>query len=157
MYKIGQGIDFHQLIDNIPLIIGTIKIPFYKGSKGHSDGDVLLHSITDALLGAIGKGDIGQHFPSSNSKWKDAKSTIFLKHAVSLLFKQQYNIINIDSTVILQKPTISPFISDIKKNISIITQCHNISIKSTTTDHLGFIGKSKGICAISTILIKKDN
>ena len=79
MYKIGQGIDFHQLVDNVPLIIGSIEIPFYKGSDGHSDGDVLLHSITDAILGSIGEGDIGQHFPSSSKKWENANSSIFLK------------------------------------------------------------------------------
>tara|TARA_Y100001970_G_C14187957_1_gene833672 strand:- start:1042 stop:1515 length:474 start_codon:yes stop_codon:yes gene_type:complete len=157
MYKIGQGIDFHQLEDNLPLIIGSVKIPFYKGSKGHSDGDVLLHSITDAILGSIEEGDIGKHFPSSNKKWQGAESTIFLKFAVDLLLEKKYKIINIDSTVILQKPKISPFVSDIKKNISKIVHCNAISIKSTTTDFLGFIGKSKGVCAISTILISKES
>ena len=157
MYKIGQGIDVHQLVDNLPLIIGTVKIPFYKGSKGHSDGDVLLHSITDAILGSINEGDIGKHFPSSNNKWKNADSAVFLKFAVKLLLKKQYIIKNIDSTIILQKPIISPYITDIKNNISTIVQCDDISIKSTTTDFLGFIGKSKGICAISTVLISKEN
>ena len=157
MYKIGQGIDFHQLVDNVQLVLGTINIPFNKGSEGHSEGDVLLHSITDGILGSIGEGDIGQHFPSSDIKWKDANSSIFLKHAISLLYKKKYKIINIDSTIILQKPKISSYVSEMKKNISAITQCQDISIKSTTTDYLGFVGKSKGICAISTILIKKDN
>lgn len=157
MYKIGQGIDFHQLVDNLPLIVGTVKIPFYKGSEGYSDGDVLLHSITDAILGSINEGDIGRHFPSKDNKWKDADSTIFLKFAVDLLFKKKYKIINIDSTIILQKPKISPYILDIKNNISKIIKCDDISIKSTTTDFLGFIGKSKGICAISTALIGKEN
>ncbi len=156
MYKIGQGIDFHQLADDLPLIIGTIKIPFYKGSDGHSDGDVLLHSITDAILGSINEGDIGKHFPSSDNKWKGADSAVFLKFSIDLLFKKQFKIINIDSTVILQKPKISPYIEDMKKNISKIIQCNDISIKSTTTDFLGFIGKSKGICAISTVLIGKE-
>ena len=156
MYRIGQGIDFHQLVDNVPLILGALHVPYYKGSEGHSDGDVLLHSITDGILGAIGDGDIGQHFPSSNNKWKDAKSSIFLEHAVNLLKNKKYKIINIDSTIILQKPKIASYIPEMKKNISQIVCCDDISIKSTTTDYLGFIGKSKGICAMSTILVKKE-
>ena len=155
MYKIGQGIDFHKLVKDVPLVLGGINIPFEKGSQGHSDGDVLLHAITDAILGSIGADDIGKHFPSSNKKWKNADSSIFLKHGIKLLNKKKYKLINIDSTIILQKPRISPYISSIKNNIINITHCNDISIKSTTTDYLGFIGFSKGICAISTILIKK--
>ena len=157
MYRIGQGIDFHQLVKNVPLIIGNVTIPFHKGSEGHSDGDVLLHALTDAIFGSIGAGDLGFHFPSTSSRWKDADSTIFLEYAVNMLKDSKYKIINTDSTIILQKPKLSSYIPEIKKKISQITDCKNVSVKSTTTDYLGFVGSSKGICAISTVLIYKNS
>ena len=157
MYRIGQGVDFHQLVKNVPLIIGNINIPFDKGSEGHSDGDVLFHALTDAIFGAIGAGDLGFHFPSNSVKWKDADSTIFLKYAVDMLKEKKYKIVNSDSTIILQKPKISKYIPEIRNKICQITDCKNVSVKSTTTDYLGFVGKSEGICAISTVLICKDN
>ena len=157
MYRIGQGIDFHQLVENVPLIIGNVTIPFHKGSEGHSDGDVLFHALTDAIFGSIGAGDLGFHFPSTSSKWKDADSTIFLKYAVKMLKDKKYKVVNTDSTIILQKPKISAYIPKIKKKISQITDCNNVSVKSTTTDYLGFVGNSMGICAISNVLICKDS
>ena len=157
MYRIGQGIDFHQLVKNVPLIIGNVTIPFHKGSEGHSDGDVLLHALTDAIFGSIGAGDLGFHFPSTSSRWKDADSTIFLEYAVNMLKDRKYKIVNTDSTIILQKPKLSSYIPEIKKKISQITDCKNVSVKSTTTDYLGFVGSSKGICAISTVLIYKNS
>ena len=157
MYRIGQGIDFHQLVKNVPLIIGNVTIPFHKGSEGHSDGDVLFHALTDAIFGSIGAGDLGFHFPSTSSKWKDADSAIFLEYAVNMLKDSKYKIINTDSTIILQKPKLSSYIPEIKKKISQITDCKNVSVKSTTTDYLGFVGSSKGICAISTVLIYKNS
>ena len=158
-YRIGQGLDTHQLVEGTPLIIGGVSIPFYKGSKGHSDGDVLLHAIVDALLGAISQGDIGSHFPSNDEKWNGANSSIFLKHAFSLVKEKGYEIQNIDGTIILQEPFVSEFIPKMVENIATILESNKsqISVKATTTDHLGFIGNGSGISANSIVLIRKIN
>ena len=158
-YKIGQGIDCHQLIDNIPFIIGGTIIDYNKGSKGYSDGDVLYHALSDALLGSMGRGDIGSYFPSSNSKWKNANSSIFVKHACKFILEAGFSINNIDATIVLQKPSINKYIEQMKNNISklINVNIENISIKATTTDNLGFIGNQQGICAFVTLLISQDN
>ena len=156
-YRIGNGIDIHQLEEGIPLVIGGASIPFSKGSKGHSDGDVLLHAIVDAILGALALGDIGKHFPSDNSRWRGADSRIFLKHTCKLMNKKGYSIENIDATIILQEPVLSPHILQIRENIATIlsTDLNQISVKATTTDKLGFIGKDNGIAATASALIKK--
>ena len=153
--RIGNGIDVHKLEKNIPLIIGGISIPFSKGSKGHSDGDVLLHSIVDAILGALSLGDIGSHFPSSDTKWKDAKSQLFLEFAYKMIIDKQYTIENIDSTIILQEPIINPYIESMKNNIQsvLLLNTEQISIKATTTDTLGFLGKGDGIAALTSIIL----
>ncbi len=158
-FRIGQGLDTHQLKVNIPLILGGVSIPFYKGSKGHSDGDVLFHALVDALLGSLSLGDIGVYFPSSDIKWEGADSSVFLKHAYSLIIKEGYKIHNIDSTILLQKPHILKFIPEMKNNISEILEIDTsvISIKATTTDYLGFIGNSAGISANVIVLIYKSN
>ena len=158
-FRIGQGIDIHKLKMGIPLYIGGVLIPYQKGSLGHSDGDVLYHSMVDAILGALAKRDIGYHFPSTNQKWENKSSKIFLEFTKSLLLKENYIIGNIDATIILQEPIISSYISKMKKNISttLNTSKHKISIKATTTDHLGFIGSKQGIVAMSIVLIEKNN
>ena len=155
IYRIGQGIDVHQLDEGPPLIIGGISIPYNKGSIGHSDGDVLFHSIVDALLGALSLGDIGTYFPSNDLKWKDANSQIFLEYTYKILINKKFKIENIDTTIILQKPIINPYIKEMKENIKSLLSLNmdQISIKATTTDKLGFIGSSKGICVISNILL----
>ena len=156
--RVGQGIDCHQLEKNIPFIIGGIEIDANVGIKGHSDGDVLIHSIVDALLGSLSLGDIGSHF-SDSPKWKNCSSHIFLNEALSQLKNNNYKIINIDSTIILQEPKINKYISQIKENLSKIINIdsNNISVKATTTDYLGFIGKGEGIAAITSVLICRDN
>ena len=158
-YRIGQGIDTHQLEEGTPLIIGGVSIPFHKGSKGHSDGDVLFHAIVDALLGSICDGDIGSHFPSNDEKWKDADSETFLIYSNQLVNENGFKIHNLDSTIILQDPHVSSFIPEMRKNISQIlnTNIKNISVKATTTDHLGFIGSGEGISATSIIMLKEIN
>jgi len=158
-YRIGQGTDTHQLVEGTPLIIGGVSIPFHKGSKGHSDGDVLLHAIVDALLGAISQGDIGSHFPSNDERWKGANSMIFLKQAYNLMKEMGYEIQNIDGTIILQEPHVSQFIPKMIENIATILESDKsqISVKATTTDHLGFIGNGSGISANSIVLIRKLN
>ena len=154
-FRIGHGLDCHRLVEGIPLIIGGVEIKYDRGSKGHSDGDVLYHSLTDALLGSIGSGDIGCHFPSSDIKLKNADSSQFIQYAYKLVTNAGYEISNIDCTIIIQEPTIKPHIKRIKTNIVKLIKLNikNISIKATTTDYLGFIGASNGLCAISNVLV----
>ena len=155
-FKIGHGVDTHQLESECDLIIGGVKIPFHKGSKGHSDGDVLYHAIVDALLGATALGDIGSHFPSSDIHWKNANSEKFLSHVFSLVSNKGYTISNIDSTILLQAPQVNPHIQHMKENISkilhISVDC--ISVKATTTDHLGYIGNGDGLTAHVVVLLE---
>jgi 2-C-methyl-D-erythritol 2,4-cyclodiphosphate synthase len=157
-FRIGQGIDTHQLVDGYALVIGGVSIPFEKGSKGYSDGDVLLHAIVDALLGSISLGDIGQHFPSSDDRWKDANSSVFLSHTYSLLNEARYKIQNIDATVMLQEPHISEYIPKMRTNIATILQMDkgSISVKATTSDHLGYCGRGEGISATAIALVLKE-
>ena len=156
-YRIGNGIDIHQLEKGIPLIIGGITIPFKNGPKGHSDGDVLFHAIVDAILGSLALGDIGKHFPSDNPSWKNVESRIFLEHSYKLMDEKGYSVENIDATIILEEPALSPHILQMRENISTIlsTDLNQISVKATTTDRLGFIGKGEGISATVSTLIKK--
>ena len=156
--RIGYGIDVHQLENRTSLIIGGVSISYSKGSKGHSDGDVLYHAIVDAILGSLAQGDIGQHFPSDDIQWKDADSTIFLEHASTLLEEKGFGIENIDATIILQNPKLTPHIPQMRKNISEIlpVDLDKISVKATTTDKMSFIGRCEGIAATAVILIS-DN
>jgi len=156
-YRIGNGIDSHRLEKGVPLIIGGVSIPFQKGSKGHSDGDVLFHAIVDAILGSLSLGDIGNHFPSDNPRWKDADSRLFLEHVSKLMNETGYSVENVDATIILQEPVLSPHILLIRKNISavLLVDLEQISVKATTTDRLGFIGRGEGIAATASVLIKK--
>jgi len=157
--RIGQGIDVHKLVAGTPLIIGGVSIPYPKGSKGHSDGDVLYHAIVDAILGALSLGDIGQHFSSDDDKWKDAPSRKFLEHAKYLMQENGYTTFNIDATVILQDPKINIYIIEMRKNIAHILSLDidAVSVKSTTTDYLGVIGSGEGIAATAVALLTGDN
>ena len=151
-YRLGNGIDVHPLVQGKKLILGGISIDNELGCDGHSDGDVLVHSIMDALLGAVSKGDIGDHFPSSNSKYKDINSASLLPYIVDII--KPWKIVNIDSTIILQSPILKPHIPLIKNNLNNILNLNDgLSIKATTTDYLGFIGQGKGIATITTCLI----
>ena len=155
MIKTGIGYDVHQLKEGVPLIIGGVMIKSSFGSVGHSDGDGLIHAICDSLLGASGLGDIGTFFPSDNKKWENAQSHVFLTEVNKMVLQAGYLISNVDCTIVLENPKLSSYILSIKKNIANILELSekNISIKATTTDHLGYIGKSKGwsVIAISTI------
>lgn len=154
-YKIGQGFDVHQLESGLPFILGGVEIDFNKGIKAHSDGDILIHAIIDSILGALNLGDIGAHFPS-NSKWKNISGSIMLKHVGELLFKKKYNIVNIDTTIIAQAPKLVSYIQGMKSNISNVLKIdqNKISIKATTTDYLGFIGRGEGIATQAICLIQ---
>ena len=156
MIKIGQGFDVHQLVNGRKCIIGGVDIPFNKGLEGHSDADVLLHAISDAILGAAGLGDIGKHFPNTDSLIKGINSREILKKVISLLQQEQYSIVNIDATVICQMPKLSPYIDTIKKNIA--SDCNidigRVNVKATTTETLGFTGRGEGIAAQAICLIE---
>ena len=156
-YRIGFGYDVHQLVSGRDFWLGGIKIPFDKGGLGHSDADVLVHVICDALLGAANMGDIGKHFPDSSEEFKDIDSKILLKNVMELIRKNNFEIVNIDSTVCLQLPKLAPFIDTMKLELSncMGIDVNDISIKATTTERLGFVGKEKGISAYATVLINK--
>jgi 2-C-methyl-D-erythritol 2,4-cyclodiphosphate synthase len=154
-YRIGSGVDFHQLVEGRDLWIGGIKIPHYKGALGHSDADVLIHAICDALLGAVSLGDIGLHFPDTKAAYKNIDSKILLKRTIELVEKEGYAVVNIDSTVCLQVPQISPYITRMQKTIAGILNINekNISIKATTTEKLGFAGREEGLVAYASVLL----
>ena len=158
MYKVGIGYDVHQLKSGESLILGGVDIEFDKGISGHSDGDVLTHSIIDSILGASSNGDIGKHFPSSDEKWKNFSSLKMLGLIYSDLIMRDFKIEHIDAVLILQEPNLSSFIDKMKKNIleNLNNEKCTVSIKATTTDYLGFIGEGKGIaCQAIATLIKK--
>jgi 2-C-methyl-D-erythritol 2,4-cyclodiphosphate synthase len=153
--RIGQGIDFHRLENGLSLWLGGIRIPSVKGCVAHSDGDVLLHAICDALLGAAGLRDIGYYFPDSSDEFKNIDSKILLSRTVNLISEKGFSIINIDSTICLEKPRISSFIPEMKSAISGITgiEPDDVAIKATTTEKLGFAGREEGIMAIAVVLL----
>jgi 2-C-methyl-D-erythritol 2,4-cyclodiphosphate synthase len=154
--RIGFGVDFHQLAEGRDMRIGGVTIPYHKGTLGHSDADVLLHAICDALLGAACLGDIGVHFPDTNNRYKNIDSTILLKESIELIKKEGYQLINIDSTLCLQEPKIKPFIPQMQNVIA--TTCSvtikDISIKATTTEQMGFVGRKEGVVAYATVLLQ---
>ena len=154
--RIGTGYDVHRLIFGRKLILGGVEIPFEKGLLGHSDADVLVHSICDALLGAAGLGDIGLHFPDTDPKFKDISSIKLLKKTYKMVSKKGFNLLNIDSTVFAQEPKISPFREKMQQNIAhtmnVNPNC--INIKATTTEGLGMFGRGEGIGAMSVVLIE---
>ena len=158
MYKVGIGYDVHQLESGESLIIGGVDIDFDKGISGHSDGDVLVHSIIDSILGASSNGDIGKHFPSSDEKWKNFSSLKMLSFIYNDLIKRDFKIEHIDAVIILQEPNLSRFIEKMKSNIleNLNNEKCTVSVKATTTDYLGFIGEGKGIaCQAIATLSKK--
>ena len=156
--KIGYGYDVHQLAPQLDLWLGGIKIPHTHGAIGHSDADVLIHVICDALLGAANLGDIGFHFSDKDRKYKDIDSKILLKEVLKLIDKKSFKIGNIDTTICLQEPKIGPYIEDIKASLSKVTNLDtdDISIKATTTETLGFVGKREGIAAHAVVIIYKE-
>lgn len=159
MMRIGQGFDVHEFADNRPLIIGGVTIPYERGLIGHSDADVLLHTVTDAALGAIGEGDIGRHFPDTDPDFKDADSAKLLEHIWKLVDARGYKLGNIDCTIIAQKPKMAPHIETIRTRVAELLQADvsQVNVKATTTEKLGFTGREEGIASMATILlVKKD-
>jgi 2-C-methyl-D-erythritol 2,4-cyclodiphosphate synthase len=159
MFRIGQGFDVHQLTEGRPLIIGGITIPYEKGLLGHSDADVLLHTISDACLGAIGEGDIGRHFPDTDPNFKDADSAKLMEHVWQLVKDRGYELVNADCTIIAQKPKMAPYIQSMKERIAELLNAspEQINVKATTTEKLGFTGRGEGIASQAVVLLKKVN
>ncbi|UFT99472.1 2-C-methyl-D-erythritol 2,4-cyclodiphosphate synthase [Radiobacillus kanasensis] len=158
MYRIGQGFDVHQLVEGRPCIIGGIEIPYEKGLLGHSDADVLLHTIADALLGAIGEGDIGRHFPDTDAAFKDFDSKELLSQVWGMVREAGYTLGNVDCTVIAQAPKMAPYIEEIRKSISTILGCEisQVNVKATTTEQLGFTGRKEGIAAQAVAILIQE-
>ncbi|MFC5713768.1 2-C-methyl-D-erythritol 2,4-cyclodiphosphate synthase [Thalassorhabdus alkalitolerans] len=153
--RIGQGFDVHQLVEGRPLIIGGIEIPHEKGLLGHSDADVLLHTIADACLGAIGEGDIGKHFPDTDPAFKDADSAELLQHVYMLVKKQGYELGNIDCTIMAQRPKMAPYIQGMREKIAELLEgdVSQVNVKATTTEKLGFTGREEGIASQAVVLL----
>ena len=158
-YRIGSGVDFHQLVAGRDLWIGGIKIPHSKGALGHSDADVLLHAICDAMLGALCLGDIGVHFPDTDLAYKNIDSKVLLAKSFNLIKSKGYKIVNVDNTLCLQAPKIKPYVLQMQQAIASILEIaiDDVSIKATTTEQLGFIGREEGLVAYATILLCKES
>lgn len=156
-YRIGSGVDFHRLQEGRDLWLGGVKIPHHKGALGHSDADVLLHAICDALLGALALGDIGVHFPDTSSEFKDIDSKILLQRSYELIGKEGYEVVNIDTTLCLEAPKIKPYVPEMTRVIASLTGIteKEVSIKATTTEKMGFAGREEGLMAYATVLLKK--
>lgn len=155
--RVGQGFDVHQLVADRPLIIGGVTIPYEKGLLGHSDADVLLHTISDAILGAIGEGDIGRHFPDTSEEFKDADSFVLLQKVWELAVQKGYSLGNIDATIIAQKPKMAAYIPQMVKRIAEAVECEaeQVNVKATTTEKLGFPGRGEGIASQAVVLLTK--
>ncbi|MFF5996344.1 MULTISPECIES: 2-C-methyl-D-erythritol 2,4-cyclodiphosphate synthase [unclassified Lysinibacillus] len=157
MFRVGQGYDVHAFAEGRPLILGGIEIPHDRGLLGHSDADVLLHTITDAALGAIGEGDIGRHFPDTDPEWKDADSAKLLQYIWKIVEDKGYVLGNVDATIIAQRPKMAPYIEPMKNRIAALLNADpsQVNVKATTTEKLGFTGREEGIAALATILLIK--
>lgn len=158
-FRIGFGVDFHQLVEERDFWLGGVKIPHSKGALGHSDADVLLHAICDAMLGAACLGDIGVHFPDTDASFKNIDSKILLKKSFDLIRKNGYNVVNIDSTLCLQAPKIKNYVPQMQSVIAAILQLpvNAVSIKATTTEKMGFVGREEGLVAYATILLESSS
>jgi 2-C-methyl-D-erythritol 2,4-cyclodiphosphate synthase len=156
--RIGQGYDVHQLVEGRKMIIGGVEIPSEKGILGHSDADVLLHAICDAMLGALALGDIGKHFPDTDPKFKDISSLKLLEHVFQLIRSKGFTVVNLDSTIVLQKPKVSTYVDAMKKKIAGVLQIglDAVSIKATTSEGMGFTGTGEGIVAYTVVLLGSE-
>ncbi len=156
-YRIGHGYDVHRFADGRKLILGGVEIPYVKGLLGHSDADVLLHAICDAILGALALGDIGKHFPDTDPKYKGADSLKLLSHCHALISARGYDVVNVDSTIVLERPKIAHYVPEMQKNIAAALKImmDDVSIKATTSEGMGFIGIGEGAVAHAIVLLKK--
>lgn len=156
--RVGFGYDVHALVEGRPLVLGGIKIPYLYGLQGHSDADVLLHAIIDALLGATAEGDIGRHFPDTDPQYKNIRSTILLKNVLTKISEKGFHILNIDATILAQRPKLSDHISRMVKEIADVLEIETgrVNVKATTSEGLGFAGRGEGIAAYAVALVQED-
>jgi len=154
--RIGNGFDVHALVAGRPLVLGGVAIPHERGLEGHSDADVLLHAVCDAILGALALGDIGMHFPDTDARWKGADSRVLLRHVAALASARGWRIGNLDVTVIAEAPKLAPHVPAMRANLAGDLACDigAISVKATTTERLGFTGRGEGIAALATVLLR---
>jgi len=157
--RVGFGYDVHPFVSGRPLVLGGVNIPYLFGLKGHSDADVLVHAICDALLGAVAEGDIGRHFPDTDAQYRDIKSTILLKKVLTKVRDKGFRPVNIDATIVAQKPKLSEFIPRMVKEIGDVLEieAERINVKATTTEGLGFAGREEGIAAYAVALVETDS
>ena len=157
-FRIGSGVDYHQLVEGRELWIGGVKIPHHLGAKGHSDADVLLHAICDAMLGALALGDIGLHFPDTSEEFRGIDSKLLLRRTFDLVRGKGYQVVNIDSTLCLERPKIKPYVVAMQEAISGILGIGvgDVSVKATTTEKMGFVGREEGLVAYATVLLEKQ-
>lgn len=156
--RIGQGYDVHQLVADRRLLLGGVEIPFDRGLEGHSDGDALLHAVADAILGAIGAGDLGRHFPSSEERWRDVASGEILTQVVAMMHEAGFAIGNVDATIAAQAPRLAPHQKAMHENLAILLGVSptRVNLKLTSTDHLGAIGRGEGIAGMAVVLLEDD-
>ena len=159
MFRTGIGFDAHALLEGRPLVIGGVRIPHSKGLLGHSDADVLVHAVMDAILGALALGDIGEHFPDTDDEFKGADSLELLRHVQKMIEDRAYCCENLDSIIIAEKPKLKAYLLDMRKNLASVLKINidQLSIKATTTEHMGFTGREEGIAAQAAVLLKSKN
>lgn len=158
MIRIGSSIDIHQLVEGRKLILGGVEIPHTKGCLGHSDADVLLHAIAEALLGALALGDLGKHFPDTSKSTEGMDSMLILKGCVDMIKEKGYHVVNVDSTINIERPKMAPHILTMRENIARVCECELdcISVKATRGEKMGFVGHEEGVLAIASVLIEKE-
>ena len=156
-FRIGFGYDVHKLVEGRPLILGGVEVPYHEGLKGHSDADVLTHAVIDALLGSLGMGDIGQHFPDTDPQYKDMSSLLLLAKAIGWLRDKGYEVNNVDATVVAQRPKLSPHMPTMRENLAKILNAgpDRVNVKATTTEGLGFAGRGEGVAAFAVVSVTK--
>ena len=156
--RIGQGFDVHRLVEGRLLVLGGVTIPYKYGLLGHSDADVLIHAIMDALLGAIGAGDIGQHFPDNDPRYLGAESTELLKRVNAMVKEAGFKVVNLDATIIAERPKLAEYLDQMRRNIALIIgiEVELVNIKATTTEGLGYTGRGEGIGAMAVVLVEKE-
>jgi len=159
MYRIGLGYDSHRFAEGRPFVLGGVTVESEQGLDGHSDADAVLHAVTDAVLGAIGSGDIGEHFPIDDKEWKNVGSSQFVRYAVGLARQNGYRVGNCDVTVIAQKPRLQPIKQEMKKNIAELLGifAQDVAVKAKTNEEMGFIGRGEGLAAIAVVILTKEN
>lgn len=156
-FRVGNGYDVHQLAEGLPLVLGGVRIPHTKGCVAHSDGDVLIHALCDALLGALSLGDIGHHFPDTSDEFAGIDSRLLLARVVAMIRERGWEIVNVDNTLLAQKPKIAPYIIVMRERLSetLGIPVDAVSVKATTTERLGFVGREEGVAAYATCLLRK--